>query len=171
MVRASAPPGHVPDPLHKGSSSFSLCRAPLAGRSPAAEGLQGLLQEGKHPRSHHSVPQPQILSHSVPRARVHARGQTDDVNPWIGAWKKAGGLCLAFHARSGAKSQRALRTSPWRKSQRITSSVVLVPCVVALSCTHGKRRREVKGLILTRSVGNVSKRKHSPTCERLPSCL
>uniref|UniRef100_A0A8B9TG13 non-specific serine/threonine protein kinase n=1 Tax=Anas platyrhynchos TaxID=8839 RepID=A0A8B9TG13_ANAPL len=39
---------------------------------------------------------------------------------------------------------------------------------MALSCTHGKRRREVKGLILTRSIGNVSKRKHSPTSNSIP---
>lgn len=152
------------------SPSFCPCHASLAGRSPAAEGLQGLLREEKHPRSHHAVPQPQILSRSVPRARVHARGQTDDVNPWIGAWKKAGGLCLVFTLVLEEKAKRALRTSPWRRGQRIASSV-LSPCIVALSCTHGKWRREVKGLILTRSVGNVSKRKHSPTCKRLPSCL
>lgn len=78
------------------SPSFCPCRASLAVRSPAAEGLQGLLREEKHPRSHHAVPQPEILSRSVPRAGVHARGQTDDINPWIGAWKKAGGLCLVF---------------------------------------------------------------------------
>lgn len=85
--------------------------------------------------------------------------------------EKSWRLVFSFHARTGGKSQRALRTSPWRRSPRSASSIVLGPCIMALSCTQGKRRREVKGLILTRSVGNVSKRKHSPTCERLPSCL